>query len=139
MSMPKERSRRGEPTRDKMNITDEHVRLKIGATSIDVPEPLASLRVSCGRTGVPTTASRRSAMNHLAARLPAAFSQTYWVPPNGLFQTNPTVLITSTATGASTKELMAHTGHASSRAALIYQHTSAERDVILAKGSSDEC
>ena len=33
-------------TRDQVRITEEHVRLKIGATSIDIPEPLASLFVS---------------------------------------------------------------------------------------------
>jgi integrase len=37
------------------------------------------------------------------------------------------------ATGASTKELMARMGHASPRAALIYQHATRERDVIIAK------
>ena len=36
-------------------------------------------------------------------------------------------------TGASTKELMARMGHASARAALIYQHASEERDVIIAE------
>ncbi len=40
------------------------------------------------------------------------------------------------ATGASTKELMARMGHASARAALIYQHASEERDVVLAEGLS---
>ena len=56
--------------------------------------------------------------------------------PKGLFLTNQTMLITSTATGASTKELMARMGHASARAALIYQHVSEERDVVLAEGLS---
>jgi integrase len=37
------------------------------------------------------------------------------------------------ATGASTKELMARMGHASPRAALIYQHATRERDVVIAK------
>ena len=37
------------------------------------------------------------------------------------------------ATGASTKELMARMGHSSSRAALIYQHATRERDVVIAK------
>ncbi|HVA09249.1 MAG TPA: tyrosine-type recombinase/integrase [Acidimicrobiales bacterium] len=37
------------------------------------------------------------------------------------------------ATGASTKELMARMGHASARAALIYQHASSERDVAIAE------
>jgi integrase len=36
------------------------------------------------------------------------------------------------ATGASTKELMARMGHASQRAALIYQHANAERDRVIA-------
>jgi integrase len=36
-------------------------------------------------------------------------------------------------TGASTKELMARMGHASARAALIYQHASEERDVMIAE------
>jgi integrase len=36
------------------------------------------------------------------------------------------------ATGASTRELMARMGHASPRAALIYQHASAERDRAIA-------
>jgi integrase len=37
------------------------------------------------------------------------------------------------ATGASTKELMARMGHASTRAALIYQHATRERDVVIAR------
>ena len=36
------------------------------------------------------------------------------------------------STGASTRELMARMGHASARAALIYQHASAERDRAIA-------
>lgn len=36
------------------------------------------------------------------------------------------------ATGASTRELMARMGHASPRAALIYQHATAERDKVIA-------
>ncbi len=38
------------------------------------------------------------------------------------------------ATGASTKELMSRMGHSSSRAALIYQHATRERDEAIAKG-----
>jgi integrase len=37
------------------------------------------------------------------------------------------------ATGASTKELMARMGHSSSRAALIYQHATRQRDVVIAQ------
>ncbi len=40
-------------------------------------------------------------------------------------------------TGASTKELMARMGHASMRAALIYQHATPERDAALARALSD--
>lgn len=36
------------------------------------------------------------------------------------------------STGASTKELMARMGHASPRAALIYQHATANRDTEIA-------
>jgi len=41
------------------------------------------------------------------------------------------------ATGASTRELMARMGHASSRAALIYQHATRERDTAIAAALSD--
>jgi integrase len=40
------------------------------------------------------------------------------------------------ATGASTKELMARMGHASPRAALIYQHATTSRDAAIAAGLS---
>ena len=36
------------------------------------------------------------------------------------------------ATGASTKELMSRMGHSSSRAALIYQHATQDRDAVIA-------
>jgi integrase len=41
------------------------------------------------------------------------------------------------ATGASTKELMTRMGHSSSRAALIYQHASAERELAIAERLSE--
>jgi hypothetical protein len=37
------------------------------------------------------------------------------------------------ATGASLKELMARLGHSSTRAALIYQHASPDRDQAIAR------
>ncbi len=40
------------------------------------------------------------------------------------------------ATGASTKELMFYTGHASPRAALIYQHATKDRDAAIAAALS---
>ncbi len=41
------------------------------------------------------------------------------------------------STGASTKELMSRMGHASPRAALIYQHATQDRDAAIAAGLSD--
>lgn len=41
------------------------------------------------------------------------------------------------ATGASTRELMVRMGHASSRAALIYQHATRDRDAAIAAALSD--
>jgi integrase len=41
------------------------------------------------------------------------------------------------ATGASTKELMSRMGHASPRAALIYQHATQDRDAAIAAALSD--
>lgn len=41
------------------------------------------------------------------------------------------------ATGASTKELMARMGHASPRAALIYQHALRDRDHAIAQALDD--
>ncbi len=41
---------------------------------------------------------------------------------------------TAAQTGATTRELMARLGHSTPRAALIYQHATAERDHAIAKG-----
>ncbi|MFE0400441.1 tyrosine-type recombinase/integrase [Streptomyces nigra] len=40
------------------------------------------------------------------------------------------------STGASTRELMARMGHSTARAALIYQHASADRDRLIAEALS---
>ncbi|MGI8792736.1 MAG: tyrosine-type recombinase/integrase [Acidimicrobiales bacterium] len=53
------------------------------------------------------------------------------VRPHDLRHTGNTL---AASTGASTKELMQRFGHASPRAALIYQHASHERDVAIALG-----
>jgi len=42
------------------------------------------------------------------------------------------------STGASTKELMVRMGHASPRAAPIYQHATQERDTTIAAALSDQ-
>ena len=44
-----------------------------------------------------------------------------------------TLPVTSTATGASLKELMARPGHSSVRAAMIYQHATRDRDRAIAQ------
>jgi len=54
-------------------------------------------------------------------------STTFWHSGNTL----------AAATGASTKELMARMGHVSPRAALIYQHGTADRDAAIARALSD--
>ncbi len=54
--------------------------------------------------------------------------------PHDLRHTGNTL---AAATGASTKELMARMGHASPRAALIYQHATRERDAIIAQALDD--
>ncbi len=46
-------------------------------------------------------------------------------------------LTMAAATGATTKELMRRAGHASSRAALIYQHATENRDEVIAKALTD--
>lgn len=56
------------------------------------------------------------------------------VRPHDLRHTGNTL---AAATGASTRELMARLGHASPRAALIYQHATEDRDGALAKGISE--
>jgi integrase len=56
------------------------------------------------------------------------------VRPHDLRHTGNTL---AAATGASTRELMARLGHASPRAALIYQHATEDRDDALAKAISD--
>jgi hypothetical protein len=42
-------------------------------------------------------------------------------------------MCSSPATGASLKELMARLGHSSTRAAMIYQHATRDRDEAIAK------
>jgi integrase len=56
------------------------------------------------------------------------------VRPHDLRHTGNTL---AAATGASTRELMARLGHASPRAALIYQHATEDRDGAMAQAISD--
>lgn len=60
-------------------------------------------------------------------------------PPTagGAFDRVGISVCTSSTTGASTKELMARMGHASPRAALIYQHATKDRDASIAAALSD--
>ena len=50
-----------------------------------------------------------------------------------LFDRIRTLLVTSTAAGASTKELMRRIGHATPAAALVYQHAVDDRDSEIAR------
>jgi hypothetical protein len=59
------------------------------------------------------------------------------VPLEGLLASWRRVTFVPSATGASTKELTSRMGHASPRAALIYQHASRERDIAIAAALSD--
>ena len=46
-------------------------------------------------------------------------------------------VFTSSATGASTRELMHRMGHSSAAAALRYQHATRDRDAVIAQALSD--
>jgi integrase len=59
------------------------------------------------------------------------------VPSLRLHDLRHTAATLAATTGASTKELMARLGHASPRAALIYQHATRDRDVAIADALSD--
>jgi hypothetical protein len=48
----------------------------------------------------------------------------------------PAVANGAASTGASTRELMSRMGHSTARAALIYQHASADRDRLIADAVS---
>lgn len=68
------------------------------------------------------------AANRAGAGLPAAFRF------HDLRHTGNTL---AAATGASLKELMARMGHASSAAAIVYQHATAERELAIAEALGD--
>ena len=53
-------------------------------------------------------------------------------PPAEMIRYLPFPLSMAAATGASLRELMERMGHSSSRAAMIYQHASRERDEAIA-------
>lgn len=73
----------------------------------------------------------RRASFYTAWRRAAAAAGITNLRPHDLRHTGNTL---AAALGASTKELMQRFGHSSARAALIYQHTSKERDKAIARG-----
>jgi integrase len=86
--------------------------------------------VFCGPGGVPF---RRASFYTAWARATRAVG-IEGLRPHDLRHTGNTL---AAATGASTKELMARMGHASPRAALIYQHATRDRDRAIASALSD--
>lgn len=62
-----------------------------------------------------------------------AARKTVGVPQLHFHDLRHTANTLAAATGASTKELMARMGHSTARAALIYQHATRDRDVVIAK------
>lgn len=86
--------------------------------------------VFCGKHGQPF----RRATFYKAWR---AATRTVGVPELRFHDLRHTGNTLAAATGASTKELMARMGHASPRAALIYQHATRDRDAAIAKALSD--
>lgn len=92
------------------------------------PEPDAWL--FCGQLGAPL-ARRNFTAHWTRARAEAGLPQVRF---HDLRHLSATLAAT---TGASTRELMTRMGHSSPRAALIYQHATADRDQAVAKAMSD--
>ena len=88
---------------------------------------------ACLFTGPKSEALRRATFNTAWDRVRRAVSLEH-LHFHDLRHTGNTL---AASTGASTKELMARMGHASARAALIYQHATKERDMVIAAGLSE--
>jgi len=86
--------------------------------------------VFCGPAGVPFRRGSFYAAWNRAVRVVGVPG----LRPHDLRHTGNTL---AASTGASTKELMARMGHASPRAALIYQHATQDRDRAIAAALSD--
>lgn len=92
-------------------------------------EPEAEAWLFCGPLGAPL--ARRNFTTHWTrARTMAGLPSVRF---HDLRHLSATLAAT---TGASTRELMARMGHSSPRAALIYQHATADRDQAVAKAMS---
>ena len=115
-----------------------------GVRTVAIPEAIvADLEAHLARW------ARRGAGGHLFCNsdgqpLPRAVVHRAWrraaravgVPDLRLHDLRHTGNTLAAATGASTKELMARMGHASPRAALIYQHATRDRDAAIADALS---
>ncbi len=93
-------------------------------------EPASDGRVFLGAKGA---TPRRNHFNRVWHRACAAAGVT-GLRFHDLRHTGNTL---AASTGASTRELMARMGHSTARAALIYQHATAERERSIAKAVSD--
>lgn len=87
--------------------------------------------VFCGTKGQPM---RRATFYRAWARAIRAVDVD---PDLRLYDLRHTGNTLAASTGASTKELMARLGHSSPRAALIYQHATADRDAAIASALND--
>ena len=138
-----------------MTIDRRYVELEDNSLVLDTPKSAAGVRtvhlpphllaeLQAHLSAHPDPASSLGFTTGLGRPLTRGVFRTTWVKARnsvGLpaFRVHDLRLTGNTlaaATGASTKELMARMGHASRRAALIYQHATADRDHAIAAALS---
>jgi integrase len=127
-----------------VRIDKQRVRLDSGEVVVAAPKTRAGRR-TVAVPAVPHAGALLSAGQHGAPLDRTNFRQRVWLPAIEaagvgqlrLHDLRHTAATLAAATGASTKELMARMGHASSRAALIYQHATEDRDRAIAEALSE--
>jgi integrase len=137
--------------RGTMTIDRQYVELEDNSLVLDTPKSAAGVRtvhipphllaeLRAHLSAYPDPASSLVFTNGLGRPLTRGGFRTTWVkardsvglPAFRFHDLRHTGNTLAAATGASTKELMARMGHASMRAALIYQHATADRDQAIA-------
>jgi len=141
--------------RGTMTIDRQYVELQDNSLVLDTPKSAAGVRtvhipphllaeLRAHMSAYPDPASSLVFTNGLGRPLTRGGFRTTWVkardsvglPTFRFHDLRHTGNTLAAATGASTKELMARMGHASMRAALIYQHATADRDQAIAAALS---
>ena len=141
--------------RGTMTIDRQYVELEDNSLVLDTPKSAAGVRtvhipphllddLRAHIAAYPDRASSLVFTNGLGRPLTRGGFRTTWVkarehvglPDFRFHDLRHTGNTLAAATGASTKELMARMGHASMRAALIYQHATADRDAAIAAALS---